>query len=107
MAIFTGALTNAAGQNLFVVNVSLNPGHKLLDVGRCSHLGRALVVLIVLPEILEPSQVSMMPVRGGGRVGAGSLLLLVGRLHLRARLRRAELCDSAIKEVDLVVEIHH
>ena len=65
MATHTGALTNATGQNLFVVNVSLNPGHELLDVGRCGHLGRALVVLIVLPEILEPSRVSMVPVRRG------------------------------------------
>ncbi len=31
--------------------------------------------------------------------------LLVSGLHLRARLRRAEFCDRAIEEVDLVVEI--
>jgi hypothetical protein len=33
--------------------------------------------------------------------------ILVRRLHLRARLGRAELGDGAIEEVDLVVKVHH
>ncbi len=32
---------------------------------------------------------------------------LVGSLHLGTRLRRAELGDSAVEEVDLVVKVHH
>lgn len=33
--------------------------------------------------------------------------LLIGRLHLRARLRGAELGDGTIEKIDLVVEVHH
>lgn len=35
------------------------------------------------------------------------LVLLIGRLHFRTALRRTELGDGAVKEVDLVVEIDH
>jgi hypothetical protein len=49
------ALTDTAGQHRLVVNGSLNPSHQLLDIGRCRHLGRFLVVLVVLPEVLEPN----------------------------------------------------
>lgn len=76
---------DAAGHDGLVVDAALHPGHELLDVGRRGHLGGALVVLVVLPQVLE----------------------LVGRLHLRARLGRAELRDGAVQQVDLVVEIHH
>lgn len=76
---------DAAGHDGLVVDVALDPAHELLDVGRGGHLGRALVVLVVLPEILK----------------------LVGRLHLRTGLGRAKLGDGAVEQVDLVVEIHH
>ena len=76
---------DAAGHDGLVVDVALDPGHELLDVGGRGHLGRALEVLVVLPQVLE----------------------LVGRLHLRAGLGRAELRDGAVEQVDLVVEIHH
>lgn len=33
--------------------------------------------------------------------------LLIGCLHLRTRLRGAELGDGTIEEIDLVVEVHH
>lgn len=44
----------AAGHDSLIVNTALNPSHELLDVSGCSHLGRTLKVLVVLPEILEP-----------------------------------------------------
>lgn len=76
---------DAAGQDGLVVDVGLDPGHELLDVGGGGHLGGALVLVAVLPQVLE----------------------LVRRLHLRARLRRAELGDGPVQQVDLVVEVHH
>jgi hypothetical protein len=45
--------TDSAGEHLLVVDVALDPGHQVLDVFRCRHLGWALVILRVLPEILE------------------------------------------------------
>lgn len=44
---------DARGQHALVVDVALDPAHELLDVGRGGHLGRALVGLVVLPEVLE------------------------------------------------------
>lgn len=46
--------TNPAGHDSLVIDAALDPSHELLDVCRCWHLGRALEVLVVLPEILEP-----------------------------------------------------
>lgn len=48
------ALTNLAGHDGFIVDVGLNPCHQLFDVGWCSHLGRPLIILAVLPKIFEP-----------------------------------------------------
>src|SRR3569833_206917 len=45
---------DAAGEDGFVVDIALHPGHQLLDVSRRRHLGGLLVVLVVLPEVLEP-----------------------------------------------------
>lgn len=76
---------DARGQDRLVVDAGLDPRHQLLDVGGRRHLGRALEPVAVLPQVLE----------------------LVRRLHLRARLRRAELRDGAVQEIHLVVEVHH
>ena len=46
--------TDTAGEHLLIVDVGLHPCHQVFDVLRCGHLGRSLVVLAVLPEILEP-----------------------------------------------------
>lgn len=46
--------TYLARQNLFVVDVCLHPRHELFDVCWGGHLGRSFVVLIILPEVLEP-----------------------------------------------------
>lgn len=81
----SGKRTDPAREDLLVVDVALHPPHHLLNVRRRRHLGGPLVVLAVLPEVLE----------------------LVRRLHLGARLRRAELGDGAVEEVDLVVKVHH
>lgn len=43
-----------AGKHLLVVDVALDPGHEVLYVFGCWHLGGLLVVLIILPQILEP-----------------------------------------------------
>lgn len=48
---------DARGQHALVVDVPLHPAHQLLDVGRGSHLGRAFVGLVVLPEVLESATV--------------------------------------------------
>lgn len=48
---------DARGQHALVVDVALHPAHQLLDVGRGGHLGRALVGLVVLPEVLESATV--------------------------------------------------
>lgn len=77
--------TDPARENLFVVDIALHPTHHLLDVRRRRHLGRPLVVLAILPEVLE----------------------FVCRLHLWAGLWGAELGNGAIEEVDLVVKVHH
>lgn len=94
-------LTNTARENCFVVDVALNPAHQLLDVCRRGHFRRPLVVLGVLPQILKSGPVSVSP----NPYGVPNLL--IGRLHLRARLRGAELGDGAIDQVDLVVKVHH
>jgi hypothetical protein len=44
---------DARGQDGLVVNIALYPRHELLNVGRRRHLGWALVVFVVLPEVLE------------------------------------------------------
>jgi hypothetical protein len=41
--------TNPAREHLLVVDVALDPGHEVLDIFRCGHLGGLLVVLSVLP----------------------------------------------------------
>lgn len=80
-----GRRTNPAREDLLVVYVALDPAHHLLDIRWGGHLGRPLVVLAILPEVLE----------------------LVRRLHFGARLRRAEFRNGTVEEVDLVVEVHH
>lgn len=45
--------SDATRHDGFVVDAALDPGHELLNVGWCGHLGWPLVVLIVLPEVLE------------------------------------------------------
>ena len=51
-------LTDTAWKHRLVINVALNPGHQVLDVGRGWHLGWTLEVLRILPKILKPSTVS-------------------------------------------------
>lgn len=48
-----GALTNTAWKDSFVVDVTLNPYHQMLDIGRGWHLGWPFEVLGVLPEVFE------------------------------------------------------
>ena len=48
-----GTLTNTAWEDSFVVNVTLNPYHQMLDIGRGWHLGWSFIVLGVLPEVFE------------------------------------------------------
>ena len=36
---------NSAGKHSFVVNVTLNPSHQVLDISRRWHFGRSFVVL--------------------------------------------------------------
>ena len=95
--------TNSTGKNSFIVDIALHPSHQLLDVGRCSHLGWTLVVLIILPQILEPA----LHISNSKIDHRFSSNLLVCCLHLRARLGGAELSDGAVQKVDLVVKIHH
>lgn len=49
--------TDAAGKHLLVVDIALHPGHQMLDIFRCRHLGWSLEVLRILPEVLEPAQI--------------------------------------------------
>lgn len=72
-----------AREHRFVVDITLDPCHQMLDIFRCRHLGRSLEILGVLPEIFE----------------------FISGFHLRARLWRAELCDGTVKKIDLVIEI--
>jgi len=74
---------DARGEHGLVVDIGLYPCHEVFDVFGCGHLGRLLVVLGILPEVLK----------------------LVGRFHLRTALWRAELCDGAVEQVNLVVEV--
>lgn len=46
--------TQPAGEHLLIVDIALHPTHQMLDILRSRHLGRALVILRVLPQILEP-----------------------------------------------------
>lgn len=48
--------TDSAGEHLLVIDVALDPSHQVLDVLWCGHLGWSLVVLRILPEILESTQ---------------------------------------------------
>lgn len=47
-------LTYPAGKHGFIVDITLDPCHQMLDILRRRHLGRALEILGVLPEILKP-----------------------------------------------------
>ena len=47
-------LTYPAREHRFVVDITLDPCHQMLDIFRCRHLGRSLEVLRILPEIFEP-----------------------------------------------------
>lgn len=44
---------DAAGEHLFIVDIGLHPSHQVLDILGCGHLGRSLVVLTVLPQVLK------------------------------------------------------
>ena len=95
--------TDSAGEHLFIIDVALHPAHQVLNIFRGGHLGGPLVILRVLPEVFEPiSGVS----RGLHAVSAG-IAVLIGGLHFRACLRRAELGYRAIEKVDLVVKVDH
>lgn len=96
------ALTYLAWENGFVVNIGLYPRHELLNVGRGGHLGRTLIVLVVLPKIFESADVSL-----GVLYCLSLVVLLVSRLHLGARMRRAELGNGTVEQIDLVVKVHH
>lgn len=47
---------DARGEHGFVVDVGLHPGHEVLDVLGCGHLGGLLVGLGVLPEVFESAE---------------------------------------------------
>lgn len=51
---------NAAGHDSLVVDIALDPSHKLLYVGRGGHLGRTLEVVVILPQILKPGESMML-----------------------------------------------
>lgn len=46
--------TSPAGKHLLIVNVSLDPGHEMLNVCWGRHFGWPFVIFGVLPEVLEP-----------------------------------------------------
>jgi len=94
--------TNSAWEYSFVINIALNPAHQMLNVRRCGHFGRSLVVFRILPEILE----SKGDVKSYFCARRRSCIL-IRSLHLRTRLWRAEFGDRSVEEVDMVVEIHH
>jgi len=45
--------TYSARKHLLIIDITLNPGHEMLDVFGGRHFGWALEVLTVLPEVLE------------------------------------------------------
>ena len=47
--------TDAGWEHGFIVNIRLDPGHKVFDVFWSGHFGRAFVVFGVLPEVFEPA----------------------------------------------------
>lgn len=42
-----------AREHRFVVDITLDPYHQVLDILRCRHLGRSFEILGVLPEIFK------------------------------------------------------
>jgi len=52
--------TNPAREHLLVVDVTLDPGHQVLDIFGCGHLGGLLVVLGVLPQVFESGVMSVV-----------------------------------------------
>lgn len=46
--------TYPAREHRFVIDITLDPCHQMLDIFRCRHLGRSLEIIGVLPEIFEP-----------------------------------------------------
>ena len=96
--------TDSAGKHLLIIDVTLNPRHQMLNVFRSWHLRRPLEALRVLPEVLEPVQISkLQPHHPSERFD----ILLIRCLHLGTRLWRTKLGDGAIEQVDLIVEIHN
>lgn len=75
----------------------------MLNVLGRRHLRRALVILRILPEILEPINRSEWHCHDAIEVK----LVLIGRFHFGACLRRAKFGDSSVKKVYLVVEVDH
>lgn len=64
--------TYSGREYLLVVNVVLHPGHEVLNVFRSRHLCRSFVLVLVLPEVFEPTPVRLLAQlhrqrRGGGR----------------------------------------
>lgn len=47
------ARTYPAWEHLFVVDIALDPTHKMLDVFWSGHLGRLFEVFVILPEVFE------------------------------------------------------
>jgi hypothetical protein len=62
----TGQLTNTAGEDLLVVDVTLDPSHQVFDVFGRGHLGGSFEVLGVLPEVFESEFVSHLSGEGTG-----------------------------------------
>jgi hypothetical protein len=50
--------TDSTREHLLVVDVALYPGHEVLNILWCGHLGGLLIVLVILPQVLEPKVVS-------------------------------------------------
>ena len=46
--------TNPTREHRLVVDITLDPGHQMLDVFGCWHFCRSLETLRILPKILEP-----------------------------------------------------
>ena len=87
---------------MLIVDVRLDPGHEMLNILWCCHLGWLFEVLAVLPKILKPIPVSTLDTNFLIKV-----VLLVCGLHLGAALGRTKFGYGAVKKVDLVIEIDH
>lgn len=73
--------TDAAWELSLVVDVRLDPRHKVLNVLGCGHFGRFLKRFAVLPEILEPN-LTLLELKWYNKARC----ILIRGLHLGAAL---------------------